>query len=787
MAHAQPDVSPRTVTLRIYTRYDERTVYARPVLVGDAHLADGAIVELRLVSERTGKVVRRRTVRHLLSRPSEVSFSMRGVISGCCSFQASVTDRHGRKFRARVILDRSPGAPVWLGSGTGVCRQVPSPWTPVHARPLRDGFAVSCWGREIALDRTHLLKHVSAQNRSLLTGPVQWIAQVNGKAVRWRNGRLDLLSQEPRGALFQGALSAPPLTIRTSTEIEFDGMVRVDWELTTSAPVRLDTLRVEIPIRRRHAKYLYHFPGRWGSAQNVGALPDQAIAMEFRPFVWIGDEDRGFSWFCERDENWHVSDPYRAIEVIPQRDRAILRLNLVSTPVLLLPEEATEADFTGFGKDAAVKGAQNAARGLRYSFGFQATPVKPVEKDAWDHRIFCIGWKTPGFRPRLGVSNALLDKLVAGGVRTVVIFEYWTDAEGHPTTPHGAALKKIVKACHARGLSVLLYFSFLISDLAPEWRDFGKDSVVMPKSGYPVFHYLPQPEQAAWRVCLGSPWQDRLVHGIAQALKEYDADGLYLDGTEYPFGCCNTEHGCGRVGTDGTITPTYPIMAVRSALRRIYQVVRAHRPDGQINIHNSTCMTIPTLEWGTGYWDGEQFANVMAGSDMTNLLPLDAFRAEFMGRQWGVAAEFLSYDRPLTHERAWSFTLLHDVPVRLRDPDTQLGLLSSLWRTMDAFGRKEAEWLPYWSNERYVRVSPRGAYASLYRHPKNGVLVVLSNVSRRPAGVRLDLNLGRLGLKGNTAHITNALTGTAVPHSQGRLRHPLESFGWELLWVRKSV
>jgi hypothetical protein len=228
--------------------------------------------------------------------------------------------------------------------------------------------------------------------------------------------------------------------------------------------------------------------------------------------------------------------------------------------------------------------------------------------------------------------------------------------------------------------------------------------------------------------------QDLLVDGMAQSMAEYDVDGVYLDGTEYPFPCANTEHGCGHI-RGSALHPTYPLFAVRDAMRRIHTVVRAHRRDGLINVHNSTCMTIPTLAWATSYWDGEQFQGVGAGSDVSALLPLDAFRAEFMGRQWGVPAEFLKAGDAYTYEQAWSFSLLHDVPVRpLRIED--LDLCSKIWRVMDEFGRRDAEWFPYWRNADKVAVKAPGAHVSLYRHPRRGLLAVVANLGDRAATVR---------------------------------------------------
>ena len=95
--------------------------------------------------------------------------------------------------------------------------------------------------------------------------------------------------------------SSSSLTVSARLEVDFDGMARVDWSATAGTILRLDALSVEMPVLKDHARYLYHFPGSWGEARNVGALPKSDIKMGFRPYIWLGDEDRGISLFAESD------------------------------------------------------------------------------------------------------------------------------------------------------------------------------------------------------------------------------------------------------------------------------------------------------------------------------------------------------------------------------------------------------------------------------------------------------------------------------------------------------
>ena len=781
------EVSPRAVSLRVYTRFEQGKVIASVAVVGEAEVADGASVELQLLQPSLSgeKVLQRRRIKQLLpGGRNEVVFSVSGLRSGCCVLHAELTDRNGQKLETRMIQDAQPPFAEWLGSREGISRKAPPPWTPLKTRGVGSGLVVECWGRTYTFGRTSLLERMQSGGRALLAAPVRLTGKVNGRRITWRGESLRRVADEQGRVVLSRSFTNASLLLRTETQVDFDGMVRFDCRLSAKKATQLDSLTLEIPMPARHAKYLCQFPSRhWISGENPGQLPAKGLTLGFRPFLWLGDDERGLAWFCESDENWFSRDPGRVTQIVRKGDAVILRLRLVSTPIAIAPAGGDAGGkMTIFGVD----NDRRVVPGLSYTFGFQATPVKPVETDAWDHRIYCIGIdaaKNEHKQP-LQISSSLLDKLAASGVRTVVIFEYWTDIESHAKTTHGRELKKLVRACHDRGLNVLLYFGFLISDLAPEWSHFGEQCIVVPKSGYPIFHYLPQPEQSAWRVCLRSVWQDFVVSGIASAMDEFGVDGVYLDGTEYPFRCSNTLHGCGTLRPDESIAPTYPIFATRSAMRRIYEAVRSRKPDGQIDVHNSRCMTIPTLGWATSSWDGEQFQNFAKGSEMKRALPLDAFRAEFMGRQWGVPAEFLCYGNALTYQQAWAITLLHDVPVRPSNAENNLSLASAVWKAMDDFCRKEAEWLPYWRNGEYVKASPEGIYVTLYRHARNGVLAVVSNLSGKGLSCEVRISLSRLRLKPEDTTAYDAMTEELVKMKDGRIKCSLASFDWRLIRIK---
>jgi hypothetical protein len=254
------------------------------------------------------------------------------------------------------------------------------------------------------------------------------------------------------------------------------------------------------------------------------------------------------------------------------------------------------------------------------------------------------------------------------------------------------------------------------------------------------------------------------LDGIARSLDRYGYDGVYLDGTIEPFACANEKHGCGYRAADGTLHPTYPIFAVRKLMHGLAALI--HPRGGLISAHQSTCCLTPTLAFADSYWDGEQFNGGQLGHDAMRQLPLATFRAEFMGRNFGVPAEFLVYERPphWTFEHALAFTMLHDVRVRPTGGTAALEKIAPIWNAMTRFGVSKAQWHPYWEANPMASAQPDGVKVSLYlgstTAKANRALLVVSNLSaEQEVSAQVSLDLTRLGLPEPGTTAKDALTG----------------------------
>lgn len=958
---------PPALALKVEQRMLAGFVDVTADLTGMGKRAQGAKVRLSLTPHAGGDPLPVGTFTVSAAHRLRHTVDMRRAAVGRYTLKATALDARGRLLATASAAVRKPPRPLWLGTPEGRTDRVLPPWTPVRAA----NHAVRVWGRLYEFGAGVFPTAITTREKSVLAGPIALTAQVNGRRQIWTSRPAQLVERKEDHATFQAHQTTAGLQVGGTTRVDYDGMMRIDLRVTATRPDQPVSLTLEIPVKQEYAKYLYHFPGRWRSAFNAGALPQEGWEGPFKPYVWLGDEWRGLAWFCESEAHWHPADKGRTIQIIRRGDVVRLRLNLLHNVKLAEP--------------------------LTYTFGFEATPVKPLYPDVWDYRIIHTGnyglekrpwspnlsltwpaegnfdvrqgtleaWVRPRFDPNvpvkpgdpgrgrfnrnfvmfqfggytvgyywniddrgmrvyvkapdggypllLGAANhwkrdewhhialswgneirlydngkllahkpyrgligtvpqdlhggelilgtggcemdiddlavsdvqreprgytgpltpdahtlllepfdklaesptairtspakadggpghgglsipltagkfgkaislappsagrTMLDEYQRLGVKTICFHEHWTPVQNSSLVADPEALHRLVRACHAHGIRLLLYFGYEMSNIHPDWDVYHVECLKHPRGG----GYHRQPEQRDYIVCYNSPWQDYLAWAIARTMDDYDIDGVYLDGTANPWLCDNEYHGCGYVDENGRRHGTYGIFAARRMMRRIYTIVKSRKPGGQVNVHNSTMMVIPSLGWATSSWDGEQFGGMARGPRFDEVLPLDAFRAEFMGRQWGVPAEFLCYNRPYTQREALAFTLLHDVLVRPYDVE----FASKIWRAMETFGRKEAGWLPYWEHSKLVKTNPADVKVSLYLRSAKGLLMVVSNLGRAAHHVTVAVAARRLGLQPDALRMTDALTGESLPHAGPSLHLTLQPMEWRLVHV----
>lgn len=647
-------------------------------------------------------------------------------------------------------------------TGVAAMAKVPEPWTPVKVQVDKNSVSASVWGRTYRFQNSPLPSSITTLGNELLASPMRLVGQTDAGDLTWAQSGVEVWEQSDEQATLFGWLQSDAIIANFIVRTEFDGLVRVDLRLIPlpQPKAKLQKLWLEIPLQKERATLFHYWTGRWGSAENSGAVPENGFALPFKPILWLGWEDGGLTWFAESDKGWQVDEANRAIEVVPNGNAIIVRIHLLDSPPQKLP--------------------------LSFTFGIQATPVKPMPKDFHEWRI-CHG-AFYGMEQQLvtsGAKETVLDKAARLGVKTLVFHEHWTPIQNYWRTNREAELRRLIDACHKRGIKLLLYFGYELSTLAPEWNEVAEKVLVKSPTGGLAGGYYRQPPQRDYIVCLNSEWGERLLDGIVSAIERYGFDGVYLDGTIEPFACANELHGCGYRAADGSLRVTYPIFAVRNFMRRLYEALH---PKGKlINAHQSTYCGTPTLSFVHSYWDGEQFGGGELAKDPLQKLPLASFRAEFMGKNFGVPCEFLVYERPpdWTIDHALAFTMLHDVRVRPLGFGEMLEKMAAIWDAMTKFGVSEAEWHPYWRNSEFVQVKPESVKVSGYRRVVNGQaqwLLVVSNLSATEA-VTAKVQLSSRAIK-NVALAQDAITGENLPVQNSAIVVPLPPMRMRLVVVR---
>ena len=588
-----------------------------------------------------------------------------------------------------------------------VVAAVPRPWTPVAEK---DG-TVSVWGRAYAFASNSLPVRVSSLGQELLAGPIRVVcADRSGRPVEWTKHGSWTHEANAESVTVCGFDEAQEVTADAVTRIEYDGMMEVSLALVPGpkgSHAGIGRAWLEIPLRPELVKYFQYYPFPWGKCENAGGVKGPK-AWPFLASVWLGDEEKGFCWFCESERGFVEEDENRVIEVVPGAGETLLRIRLV--------DGETELPRT-------------------WVFGLEATPVKPFDRK-WNanHVLHSpqmgVGitikrpetwWTAQRAFPKGDVEESIA-RAAKAGVKTVAFHEDWIPIQNNATSAL-SDFKPIVDLCHRHGMKAIVYDGYELSPLDPEWGRHHGDWLAHEAHGRPTSCWFREPGQRDYRSCLASGYAEKWLSRVKKAYVDLGIDGYYLDGTISPWSCYNEAHGCGWRDAKGRLRPTYPIFSVRKVMKELYEFVDAR--GGIVNAHQSGCTCPAVLAFSHAYWDGEQLAT-STKIDIRKELDLDKFRAEFMGVNHGVPCEFLCYPIPgrWEYEDALALTLLHNVLVRPCGFGREAEF-AELWKTLDDFGIADAEFVPYWKNP--VRVTPESVKVSVWR--KGGrSLAVVSNL-----------------------------------------------------------
>ncbi len=304
-------------------------------------------------------------------------------------YQVSIQIKGFDKPMIRHFVDRTF---PWENNALGITTEIYPPFEPIK----RNVDQVDVVMRKYKQNGIGLWSSVQAKGnetdyKELLAGPMSVQVSMDSAAVDAPGTALEgagvFTSTQKHMVVYEGRAAHPAVKVRTRSITEYDGCMRVEMDLLPGVENKeLKALWVDIPIKDALAP-LYHVtttalrynpagstPEGDGLIWDTRDFPDGEWPTGFRPYIWLGAEERGLCWFADNDKNWVKDVSFKkgtyapAFSLHRNKGTLTLRIHLVQKPVTI-------------------------QRKRHIVFGLMATPAKPMPKD-WraigrpDHKSF---------------------------------------------------------------------------------------------------------------------------------------------------------------------------------------------------------------------------------------------------------------------------------------------------------------------------------------------------------------------------------------------------------------
>jgi hypothetical protein len=586
---------------------------------------------------------------------AELSVPVRAWQEGDYVIEAEVA-ADGRSLAAAARVTKPPTP--WLPRETEWrATRVLAPWSPlVHTER-----GVDYWNGSVTFAGA-LPATVTSSGKNVLARPISLVSD-SASAVVWEPPELTETTGHRVTFSTDGRLG--PCRLSGTTLIEFDGLIRADVTVTPPAEdFELNRLVLEIPIAASVATW-YRNPT---CADWDGGAHDEP---RFLPYGWLGNGTCGLSWFMESDANWRVPHGHPHVTLRPVDGAVVVRLHLIAEPTVLPGP-------------------------VSYTFGFEATPVRPMPED-----LYTVRW--------------------AGGpqVENVNTFVYgWR----HQISPLNGRLiahdpddqRRLVDRWRRNGCETRSYTcTQCTANISPEYLFFGAEW--HQPYGASFSGYKRVGDDAPYSmvpVCPRSSFADFLVWCVREHVRNDWGGGIYtdIDGTKP---CDNARHGCGYVDAFGRRGRTWPLYAHRGLSRRIYEACHdagkeyfSHAHSNWYSVYNA---------FNDGWAPGEQYSSAVMKDPyfyMTSM-PDRVWRSEFCTRPTGVRTFLLPQlgrlgDKGVKEERGPSESCIaaamaYGVPLWA---SCNRSVVEEVWRVQKDFGMDGVRFVPFWSQDAYACDDP---------------------------------------------------------------------------------
>ena len=481
----------------------------------------------------------------------------------------------------------------WRKERVGVDGKCPAPWTPPEWDSSTCTF--SCWNRSYRFGGGIIPDAISSGGEYLFARAPKF--EMDGKAVSIGAPRLSRRTDEAIETVAVG--TAGDYAVETRVKMEFDGFAWVDVELSPKAGAKpFSSLSLDIPFLKRSSTLFNAMRKQYMNFKsgNAGLFREYSLDIfgyESRS-MFVGNDDVGFVWHGDSLEDWYVEKCEDALRLVPGEDANHLLLTFANRTV-------------------------RQGKRLRYSFGFQALPVKPLPRD-WRYR------RINGGRPGDFMGY----------------FE-WETLHNAPGAEYAKSnVVELAEKSRAKYGSLQWYLAgFTTSPYAKPWIRHGGEWSKTPPDAGTVGSPGRRGSAFCW-LCVAAPgYADYYTWTLRDTIRKLGVDGLYFDNQDAQF-CDNQVHGCGFRDWKGTYRPAYNLLATRDFNKRLYKMAREETSCGPVMRHMSMKNIMAADAFADTLVDGECYCGTIAKDESYyNIFSPDMFRAMYRASPWGMPRYFI--------------------------------------------------------------------------------------------------------------------------------------------------
>jgi hypothetical protein len=210
----------------------------------------------------------------------------------------------------RALAQESPQPKALAGRSS----TVPPGFEPIRVQnETEEGFDVRLQGRSLHFEHGPFPRQIRSLDQNLFLSPPRIVLGQGGNTIPIVWGERNVSDTSDRRTVFTTQGSAGSLSVEASTTIEFDGMIRVGFRVTSESPSKFDRFAYTFDFEKDAATHFNHhlkYDYRTMRVVNkdlldtAGAIPDTPLRIDHVPSFAVGGDDVGFEWWADTDADW---------------------------------------------------------------------------------------------------------------------------------------------------------------------------------------------------------------------------------------------------------------------------------------------------------------------------------------------------------------------------------------------------------------------------------------------------------------------------------------------------